>query len=1433
MAGWDPGQKGTDTVIPPATLVWRTQRALATDDGEKARDVVTTITDAVIQDDLSGDVATRLLRSLTSQFPETAPVALAPLAAHVCEGLDGDTKAYYVDAAEAAIDLAKRHPETADEIAAMLSAVDTYTINERRTQQLLIAVAESNPNFLIRNFDRLVTTAHVELPIDQPRGWALARGAHNAEQSFRAYVERQRLRSDDPETDRSTIQTIGQIGLVTPRLVDSHCSTLRAIASDETNPRRVAALTALGLIAGTISLGTDRYGTPSSTDLDSSFDVLADTVETARPAVVTAALTAIKRLVDTHGQYRDPAVSTVIARLKDTDRDPLLEELVATLELLTRSESCPPEVTPLLIDLATTEQSETTPDVVRILGRVDSPEATPDSPPDETVQERINRVLLRAATADAHPIRRGAIDSIEERLEGRTSPNPALVDALIEATEDPNRYVSDDAYSALATAPRSTAVVDALIRGATQSDHCRSVATAAHVHGAKAVVETLVDQLIEALADAPPEYEPESPSPGFARWSAYLYAVKEVIENAPALVESHVDELVASVTDSDTLHDRRIAGVLETLAEHCPETLAQYGDRIDQYLRTDCRPEEAGHVLDALLQVDTVDEDRLSTCYQQYPADTLAPAAANVAAVSPLLAMRSVAAVAPELLVGGHHERINWWIHDLPALGSSHPAVQAPTLDLCARALVADDDWTRWDGARALADVASTHPECVHRLQSALIDALDDWNSHVPRYAVEALGHVGAPSIRSTIAPFSDHPDPSVRSVAQDALAGLSENPLRSIDDRSGPASQTWSYLFDTVRGAAPDENFDPQTDRERRVVLATLLAGLREQSDGVCLRAAAGIARVVDADMSVMHEYQLAPVACFDADDPLLRALAVYTAGVVAQEADADIAATVAATVQQLLDDDEQLVRQWAVCSLGVLAPTVPEGVGAAVGDLESMLSGSKPATKAYVTVTLRRLATVAPEYITPAVPALAACLDEDLPVSKHAASALTTAEPAALVDDPDVPEVVCRLLADDTEFVTDELAGIVGLIATEDPSTLTPYVESLTEGLRYGRVREALACLADHDAAVLEPYEDDIADATNDRHTRRILAAIRASVYPSLLESALSSGLDTLNAELPAFVTYVTHVTDDEARTAAIDALGPTLDSEPQAFDAAIHALVEALDAPAATERQHAAHGITMLVERSAEIERHEAAVDRLFDSLSVRVSDEDWRVRSQSLVATARLLENVDQEALQPHADTIAEPTLARLGDTEGWPRRHAATVLAALPAAVRRDLRLYDRLEQMCLSGEETPPGVPRALASVAVADEAITDALSTLTEVAETADSTVLRQSAFDGIFRLGAAVFDEQAPATDTVRDALDTPLRETIYAALDDPNPSVRYAATVSLGYFGTDEDLTRLGAMTNELQGHQQTAATEALETLRSRLSADMHREKSEQHE
>jgi hypothetical protein len=390
-----------------------------------------------------------------------------------------------------------------------------------------------------------------------------------------------------------------------------------------------------------------------------------------------------------------------------------------------------------------------------------------------------------------------------------------------------------------------------------------------------------------------------------------------------------------------------------------------------------------------------------------------------------------------------------------------------------------------------------------------------------------------------------------------------------------------------------------------------------------------------------------------------------------------------------------------------------------------------------------------------------------------------------------------------------------------------------SLTEVLRHKRVREALACLADYDAALLEPHEADITDGTNDRHTRRILAAIRASAYPSALESALSSEPDSLDAELPAFVTYVTHVTDDEARTTAIDALEPALDSAPQAFDAAIHALADALDAPAATERQHAAHALTMLVERSAELDDHETAVDRLFDSLSVRLSDDDWRVRSQALVTIATLLERVEQEAVQHHADTVGELTLACLDDTEGWPRRHAATVLATLPAAVRRDQRLYDRLEQMCLSDGETPPGVPRALASVAVADDAVTGALSTLAEVTETADSAILRQSAFNGIASLGAAVFNEQTTDTDTVRESLDTPLRETIAAALDDPNTGVRYAAILCLGYFGTDEDRDRLEAMASESQEHLTTAAVEALETLKTRLSVEVHSETSEQRE
>ncbi|MFB6101226.1 MAG: HEAT repeat domain-containing protein [Haloplanus sp.] len=1395
----------------PADIVRRKHACLAA--GEQAAvETATHLVERLVAGESVDDYLADAIREIAEAYPAVVEAVLPRLETWVLAGMDRFEPRHRQSGVVLALDLVAIDPDAADRCTELLRLAIDHALGAEALESFLVTMGRANPQFVADNADRLTETKYEHETVVSSRGWALARAYRTDPAAFDPVVESLRdAVAGDSEDANDALRQLGRIGLVAPAAVAPAVPAVVAAVDPTDDSPSTVALEAVGLIAGTLHRSDSRYGTPWSAAADRPVD---DTLEAAlahpRPDVVDAAVTAYTRAVAHDETRRERAASAFLDRLATADADESRAALLDGLERLV--DQGPITVPGAVATLVETERGTTDGgqrrSILRTLGGVD--ESLGD-------RDAVDRTLIEGLTADSDRVRRAAVDGIASLLSQQSDQSPRLVDALVVATTDPESRVRDDAVEALAAVADDERVVGALRGRVDDHENSPTVAEVARARGAADVVEGLVDRFVAAFRSGEADAEPDDET----RYSAdshltdeqsnYLDALRTVAERDPDALLSHTDRIVDIMRADATPNSHGIAALLSSLAATDPTAVRPFTDAIERTLFCDARSADAGYLLDTLLAVGATDTALVARAVDAFDGKALAPAAARLGEQYPLFCLRILTRLKNRIQTDDGHFAVAWWIHDLADIGVADVRASVPTLDLCRDALDSDDDWVRWDGVEALAAIAARHPRRVDGDRQALVASLDDRNSDVSRWALQALEHVGGEAVESCVAPFTAHPHPEVREVAAETLARLDDPTTVGPAAAGTPEGAVWEFL---LTGRAEADRVVDRDGAARERILATLVVAAHRADEGRRRRVRELLVALGEGDDAA--DLGAAFARRLSASAPVRRALAAYGIGVAAESASrpADHLGRLAA----LFEDDEPLVRRWALRSFGRLGAASPADAEPHVPAVGTLIDDADPVTRAYAVRALGRIADNDPDAIAAAVDSLVHCLSNpERSIRLFAARVLACAPPERVAEVRNAPSFVVALFDADDPRLTRHAAVLTVVLAAGDPACLHPHLDRLAEELTRTPVRHAVATVAAHDAEAVEPYESDIADAVNDGHTRRALAHLHSTHYPELLATELVERPATITDEHRTFVEFSVTAPRRAQRKAAVETGAKAVRTDAERADAVCRALVARLDDDDRTVRQNAAAAIGHLVANLDAPTDIDGLVETLLPPLLDCAGDEHWEVRSQSLRAVSVILDAAG--AAVDDVAPVVDAAFDSLGDEHGWVRRRAASILGALPADARDAPAVADRVVAALDAADDyRVRGATLAVGEVAAADgdhEAALDALAG----AFSASDPWVRRNAFESATTVVADLDDPAA--VERLVASVPYDLRERVRAGLSDPNPLVRVEACRCLGYVGRAADRARLRARTDDSSTRVRDEAETAIERLDDRVA------------
>ncbi|WP_311173743.1 HEAT repeat domain-containing protein [Halobellus ordinarius] len=1420
-------------MLTPDEIVHRKRACIDDDGSDQATETATALVEQVVNGEAFRAVAADATREIARERPEVVAEILPRVSTWVLDGLERQDAVYRQTGVVLALDLARIDPASAGAISDLLGAAEEVGFDEWAIEAFLIAMGRRNPEFLAGELEILTDPEYEGQTVRPQRGWAIARAHRTDPTAFEPVVESLRDDLTGSTTDQqAALERLGQLGLVAPEMVESAVPEIVALADADDEQLRSAAVSALGRIAGTETWTDAPFGVPwdgADTDL---FETITKTLDASAQSVVAAAATSLARAAAHRGDRRERAIERLLDRLSTADAESVRVALLQALQRLTEAETIDPNAVDLLTAAAAPAQPiDERKAALRVLGRI---------APGSTAEASIEQALAEGARADATAVQREAIDAIADRLGRRDEPSPELRKTLVSATRDDDRLVREDAFEALARAGDTAGVRASLIGRLDDPDSAEMVAETACRLEAAPVVEVLVDRFVGAFESFQADEAADGPTPYSSdahltdRQKALLDGLVVVAREYPTSISPSVERLVDVLIDEDTPETHNLPRALAAVAAADPGAVRPFAASLGGQLLGEGRQPDAGFLLDALLAVGAVDDRMIERVIGDYEAKALAPAVVRLASLRPLFALRIATELEHEIRAVDDHFAVNWWIHELGELGSADVRVAPLTMELCRLALEAGDDWVRWDGAEAFAVIAADHPRWVRSYVPELIEALDDWNSHVPEWSLRALGRVGDGTVRSAIEPFTAHPRTEVRNAAETAGQRLdapgdeggSDDGLEDVFEYPSTGRKRARTTLRKTAAQAPDR------------FLARCVVAAREADARTRVRIRELLVEVTDGDGSAID-----PPAAFvdwlDAADPLERAMAAYGVGATADETTADPAALIDALGAHL-DDEEPLVRQWVIRSVGVVGAISPETVRPHIGALAGRLDDEDPTTRAHIVGAFDRLATVDPDLLTDAVEALTRRLTDPVDfVRLEAVSVLKYAPPEAIASVPGASRRLVNFLQDeDSGRAQEDAATALGSLATADAEALAGELDRLMAELGRRSIRAAVAAVAAEYPEAVREYETELADRSDEPHTREALARLYSPDYPDHLREAIRNRSETPLTELDTVVDYAVSAPRRERREAVIDAIGPAIRGNPSRTAAVLGALTEKLADPEAAVRQHAAFSIAEAV---GKLDPDDATVleTTVLSALLDCAGDGSWAVRSEAYRAIEAVLA-AGGAGIEEY-ETVVGVAVAGLGDEHGHVRRRAAEILDRLPADVRETFDVENRVLTLLEAGDSLEQrgsilavgklgetdGIPTSTSEWEVVgggseangpDGSPIRALEAL-EDAFAASDLWARRNALESVTTIVAA---HDAATVERLLAAVSYPVRERVREGLSDRNPVVRAEACRCLGFIGTVEDEPSIAALASddESQPRVRAEASAALERLRERI-------------
>jgi hypothetical protein len=240
-----------------------------------------------------------------------------------------------------------------------------------------------------------------------------------------------------------------------------------------------------------------------------------------------------------------------------------------------------------------------------------------------------------------------------------------------------------------------------------------------------------------------------------------------VSEREPDLLGKHIEQFVGLLCEDSSKGSYELAKTLAAVATEHPTQVQPYVDSLRKELKQTNDEFAVGYLLQGLLAVNEVEENVLTQLLHEFDEQAFAPALGALTERYPEIAMRILMALRTDLEENDGYETVRSWIDELAPSSIGDVRVSVHALDLIRRALQASDSWTREDSAKAMATVAALRPRRIANERDHLVKALDDWSIEVAQLVPIAQGYLGDKILRRDIEPFTSHPRPEVRDVAE------------------------------------------------------------------------------------------------------------------------------------------------------------------------------------------------------------------------------------------------------------------------------------------------------------------------------------------------------------------------------------------------------------------------------------------------------------------------------------------------------------------------------------------------------------------------------------------------------------------------------------------------------------------------------------------
>jgi len=1393
-------------------------------EGKESREVLNTagrLTDQLVNSQTYDRYIIDALVELSAEHPYVVEAVIDRLVDHVLQGtdLDANARVYRHGVAHLALDLATSVPDTADRTIELIQTIDELEMDEYVLDEFFLQMSERNTTVLVEILDILLKPDDVYSHVRPERGRALVRGV----QTDPALLDEpiQELRSDFPS--KRSLEQLGNIGLVVPEGVEPTVPEIIEATTADDAAVRAAAIEALGLIGGTTSRTEDRYGNPLSSST-AIFEALESGLDDTSQDVSEAAANALVRAVAEDDRLRERAIDALLQTVETLDsRTDRYGTVLCAVDSLADESQLPEQAAASLIEgLGNTDTPETIEDILKLLGQVNAT---------ETHQERIEHELIDGLKTDDRHIQQGAAMGAGAWLAHRSSVADGLVAALAEVTTSDAYSIRDDAFKALGKADRRDRILDAIEGGIGQYRNGQAVGEAIVALEADSVVESVLDRFEAICLQCSTEPEVETSSSAFSKeQTALTNTLNTIASTAPKMLTPHTDRLVNVVTEDPGGCEKlsaSVANAFSALTEVSPESVRPHLSVLRDCLLSNPDRPGAGKLLNVLLISSAAEPMVIDSVAETISGQALSPALCRLSYEDPVTVLRAISEFAVEIWFDDDHMHVGGWLHAIDELGTADVRVHGPTLDLYAHALTADDHWVQVDGGADLAITANSYSQRVDRFSPLFARELAGNSDYVTTWLLRSLGWTGTNATNATVDAYRSHPGSASREAAEEASRRLTgDEPDSSDAESSLDKVETAMWRVTLSNGPIPATVSSDGDSRSK--FFAVLFASLQHPDDRVRTRARATVREITEEgdlpntselnDEAIDDLRVLGPF--FTDDDPVVRALAVYTAGSAAGTHDDHVIAAVIDRLKPALQDKEFVVQRWAIRALGVYAQQCPDAVGKVVPTLTALLDRVDSTTRTYIVRTLASLADEDPALVEPAADALVQTLDDSNEATQFGAlNALVRLSPSTLVSHPRVVTKALSAAEHGNPSINQLGADLIAVVSEGDPDILRNHVEEIVDSYGGNSIRRALANIASESPELVTPYADTLADGTNDIHTRKTLVSVRSSRYLDLLERFLQDYPSRLQNELDLFVEFIISVPDLETRQRAIEIMVTETAGTSSLLDWTRRALTVGLTTDDPTVRQHAAEAVSSTVEKQDIESSHLVLDDTVIPTLITWAGDDQWSVRSQA-VQTLTTIVDISPESISDETyQEIVSLGLERLGDEHGWTRRHAADLLGTLPSEVREQYRVLDYLGNCSAAETDTElfiRGETLAIGTIAAADRRYDRALKELIERTTHEDQWV-RRNAVESLAMIGAIEGFDPDRDLPTESDIDVDRVRAAIREALTDSDPTVRAQACRCMGFWGTIDDLELLEELITDPQSEIRSEASRAHTRLR----------------